>query len=316
MKESKRLLMVILIAVFPLTGFTQEDDPGIISIYEGSRVIYDDQIGFEELPLLVSYDSVRTFEGIIRRQWCQAPDDRSPLEIIRNYEQAIREMGGELLFITRDPQSVEVDDKKLSEYFKYHRRSRGLSTHVWSFTHFPGETMSEFLSARIVTPDATYYLAIASGKGSWAASQTQRTYFEIVTLEVESMELGMVTMDALREGIAAYGKTPVYNIHFETGSAEVRPESAEALKIISEFMNQNSSERFFVVGHTDNVGDYDMNHELSYARANAVVGRLIDEYGVDRNQIKPVGVGPASPILSNSTEEGKARNRRVEIVKQ
>lgn len=96
----------------------------------------------------------------------------------------------------------------------------------------------------------------------------------------------------------------------------MRPESAEALKIISEFMNQNPSERFFIVGHTDNVGDYDMNHELSYARVNAVVERLIDEYGVDMNQIKPVGVGPASPIFSNSTEEGKARNRRVEIVKQ
>lgn len=311
MKESKRILMVILIAVFPLTVFAQENDEGIISIYEGSKVIYDYQVGFEEFPLLVSDDSVRTFEGRIRRQWCQAPDDRSPLEIIRNYQQAIREMGGELLFITRDPQSIEVEGKKLSEYFKYHRLDRD-----YSFNYFPEETMSEFLTARIETPDATYYLAIASGKGSRVPNEDHRTYFEIVTLEVESMEIGMVTMDALREGIAAYGKALVYNIHFETGSVEVRPESAEALKVISEFMKQNPSKRFLVVGHTDNVGDYDMNHELSYARANAAVGKLIDEYGVDRNQVKPAGVGPASPILSNSTEEGKARNRRVEIVEQ
>ncbi len=315
MKESKRILMVILIAVFPLMVFTQEDDPGIISIYEGSRVIYDDQIGFEEFPQLVSDDSVITLEGIIRRQWCQAPDDRSPLEVIKNYEAAIKSMGGELLFITRDPQSIEIDNEKIAKYFNLHRKNRGLATNVVSYNKFP-TGMSEFLTARITAPDKEYYLTIASGRGHSAARQADRTYFEIVTLEVESMELGMVTMDALREGIAAYGKTPVYNIHFETGSAEVRPESAEALKIISEFMKQNPSERFFVVGHTDNVGDYDMNHDLSYARANAVVGRLIDEYGVDMNQIKPVGVGPASPILSNSTEEGKARNRRVEIVKQ
>ncbi len=224
-------------------------------------------------------------------------------------------MGGELLFITRDPQSVEIDDEKLVEYFKSHRRDRGLATHVYSYTAFPAE-MNEYLTARITAPDAEYYLNIASGRGHWAARQDNVTYFEIVILEVESMELGKVTMDALRDGIAVYGKVPVYNIHFETGSSEVRPESAEALEVISEFMIQNPSDRFLVVGHTDNVGGYDMNRELSYARANAVAGKLIDEYGVDRIQVKPVGVGPASPVLSNSTEEGKARNRRVEIVEQ
>jgi OmpA-OmpF porin, OOP family len=315
MKESKKLLMVILIAVLPLAAFTQENDTGIISIYEGSKVIYDDQIGFEEFPQLVSDDSVKTFEGIIRRQWCQAPDERSPLEVIKNYEQAITRMGGELLFVTREPQSIEIDNKKIEKYFSLHRKDRGLATNVISYHKFP-KGMSEFLTARITSADKDYYLTIASGRGHSAARQADRTYFEIVTLEVESMDLGMVTMDALKEGIAAYGKAPVYNIHFETGSSEVRSESSEALKIISEFMKQTPSERFFVVGHTDNVGDYDMNQELSYARANAVVEKLIDEYGVDRKQIKPVGVGPVSPILSNSTEEGKTRNRRVEIVKQ
>ena len=59
-----------------------------------------------------------------------------------------------------------------------------------------------------------------------------------------------------------------------------------------------------------------MNHELFYARANAVVGKLIDEFGVDRNQVKPVGVGPATPVVSNSTKEAKARNRHVEIVER
>ena len=315
MEFLQRLLPVLLILFLPLSSAAQNEDPGIISIYEGSRVIYDDGIGFEEFPVVVGDEAVRVIDGILRRQWCRAPDERSPLEIIRNYEQAISERGGEILFITREPQSVEIDEEKLPEYFKAHRRDRGLATNVFSYTHFPAE-MSEFLTARITAPDAEYYLTIASGRGHWAASQNNVTYFEIVTLEVESMELGKVTMDALRDGIAAYGKAPVYNINFETGSAVVRPESAEALEVISEFMKQNSAKRFLVVGHTDNVGGYDMNQELSYARANAVVGKLIDEYGVDRAQIMPVGVGPASPVLSNSTEEGKARNRRVEIVER
>jgi len=313
MKESKKTLMVIIIAVFSLTVFAKEND--IITLYEGSSLIYDDHVGFEELPFLVSDDSVRIFEGSIRRQWCQAPDGRSPLEVIRNYEHAVKAMGGELLFITSDPQSVEVKGKKLSEIFKLHRRDRGLATNVFSYAHFPGE-MSEFLTARIQAPDATYYLTIASGRGHWAARQDNRTFFEIVTMKVESIELDKINLDALRDGIALYGKAPVYNIHFETGSAEVRPESAEALNIISEYMKQNPSKRFLVVGHTDNVGDYDMNLALSYSRANAVVEKLTDEYGIKSSQVKPVGVGPASPVFSNSTEEGMARNRRVEIVEQ
>ncbi|TWI68575.1 outer membrane protein OmpA-like peptidoglycan-associated protein [Desulfobotulus alkaliphilus] len=315
MEKLKKLFFVMFIAVFPLTAFAQDNDTGIISIYEGSRVVYDDQIGFEEFSQLVSEDSVITIEGIIRRQWCQAPDGRSPLEVIKNYEAAIKSMGGELLFITRDPQSIEIDNEKITKYFNMHRKNRGLATNVVSYNQFPAG-MSEFLAARITAPGKEYYLTIASGRGHSAARQADRTYFEIVTLEVEAMELGKVTLDSLREGIALYGKVPVYNFHFETGSAEVLSESAEALQIVYEFMAQSPAERYYVVGHTDNVGSYEMNHKLSYARANAVVRRLVDEYGVDINQIKPVGVGPVSPIFSNSSEEGKARNRRVEIVKR
>jgi OmpA-OmpF porin, OOP family len=75
-------------------------------------------------------------------------------------------------------------------------------------------------------------------------------------------------------------------------------------------------ERYLVVCYTDKVGRYDMNLELSEARARAAVEKLVEGYGVDPEQMKPVGVGPASPVLSNSTEEGRARNRRVEIVER
>ena len=136
----------MLILFLPLPSTAQDEDPGIISIYEGSRVIYDDGVSLEEFPVVVSDDAVRVIDGIIRRQWCRAPDERSPLEIIRNCEQAIRERGGEILFITREPQSVEIDEKNLSEYFKSHRRDRGLATNVFSYTHFPAG-MSEFLTA-------------------------------------------------------------------------------------------------------------------------------------------------------------------------
>jgi len=82
----------------------------------------------------------------------------------------------------------------------------------------------------------------------------------------------------------------------------------------AEFLKEAPAGRYLVAGYTDNVGSDNMNIELSEARAHAVVEKLVDDYGTDPEQLKPIGVGPASPVLSNSTVEGRARNRRVEIV--
>ena len=314
MKYPTKILMVMLLISVSFSAFSKDNDEDeIISIYEGSRVVYDDKLGFEEYPVVTGDSDVMVVEGVLRRQWCQAPEGRSPLEIIRNYENAIRSIGGEILFSTRDPQSTEILDESLSEYFKTHRRDRGLSTSVFSYTHFP-EGMSEYIVGKVSTGESDVYIIIASGYGHWAARQDNVTFFELVTLEAEPMEMGMVTMDSLREGLEVQGRVAVYNIYFYTGESAVRHESTEALEVITEFLKQNPTERYLVVGHTDNVGGYDMNLGLSEARARAVVEMLVDEYGIDPEQLKPVGVGPASPVLSNSTEEGRARNRRVEIV--
>ncbi|MFO7865958.1 MAG: OmpA family protein [Candidatus Aminicenantes bacterium] len=69
------------------------------------------------------------------------------------------------------------------------------------------------------------------------------------------------------------------------------------------------------MGHTDNAGGYEMNLDLSEAQANALVEKLVNEFGVSREQLKPVGMGPAFPVSTHATEERRARNRRVEIVK-
>jgi len=71
-----------------------------------------------------------------------------------------------------------------------------------------------------------------------------------------------------------------------------------------------------IVGHTDNVGDFDANLKLSKERAEAVINELVTKYSVKIEQLKAHGDGPTAPVASNSTDEGKAKNRRVEIVEQ
>jgi outer membrane protein OmpA-like peptidoglycan-associated protein len=74
--------------------------------------------------------------------------------------------------------------------------------------------------------------------------------------------------------------------------------------------------KIYVVGHTDSVGDFDYNIDLSRRRATAVVEVLVAQHGIDRGRLEPHGVGPLVPVSSNTSEDGRAKNRRVELVER
>ncbi|MCX5841461.1 MAG: OmpA family protein, partial [Deltaproteobacteria bacterium] len=120
---------------------------------------------------------------------------------------------------------------------------------------------------------------------------------------------------ALGASIAATGKATVYGIYFDTGKSVMKPESNPSLEEITKLLKQNGSLTLYVVGHTDNVGALDNNLKLSADRADAVVKTLIGR-GIVASRLKGSGVGPYCPVASNRTEEGKAKNRRVELVEQ
>ena len=92
--------------------------------------------------------------------------------------------------------------------------------------------------------------------------------------------------------------------------------SDEALKNIADYLKKHSDKKYFIVGHTDNVGDFQTNLTLSENRAKAVASELIAKFGVKENQLLTYGVANLAPVMSNSTDDGKAGNRRVEIVEQ
>lgn len=85
---------------------------------------------------------------------------------------------------------------------------------------------------------------------------------------------------------------------------------------IAGLLKQNPQWKIYIVGHTDNVGTYDYNMDLSQRRAKAVVTALTAQYGVQAARLRAAGVGPVAPVASNESEEGRAENRRVELAKQ
>ena len=110
------------------------------------------------------------------------------------------------------------------------------------------------------------------------------------------------------------GKFISYGITFDTGKSVIKPESAGELNRIVQLLKENPSLRFSVEGHTDATGSAPANQKLSEARAQAVVARLV-EMGIDGSRLSAKGLGQNSPVADNSTDEGRAKNRRVEFVK-
>lgn len=191
----------------------------------------------------------------------------SMLQIVRNYETAIKRAGGKIL--GGDGRRVAAEIRK-----------EGALTGVY---------MEAFNEGR------DYSLTIVE-------SQTMKQ--EVVA-----------DAKAMRNDLADTGKTIVYGIYFDTASATIKPESEPALVEMVKLLNGSPALKVYVVGHTDNVGGLESNLKLSSDRAASVV-KAITARGVAASRLKSAGVGPYSPVASNDTDEGKAKNRRVEFVKQ
>ena len=142
------------------------------------------------------------------------------------------------------------------------------------------------------------------------------SYYTVTIVEEQLMNQDVVAdAKSLAGNINTDGKVAVYGIYFDTGKADLKPESDATLAEIIKLLNNDSSLKLYVVGHTDNVGQFDYNIKLSQQRAASVVQALVGK-GSNSSRLTPFGAGPVAPVTSNSTEEGRAKNRRVELVAQ
>jgi len=141
-------------------------------------------------------------------------------------------------------------------------------------------------------------------------------YKQTIVVEKGMTQVVVANAAALSGGLTGNGHVVVNGILFDTGKAEVKPESAPALQEVAKMLKANPRLKVYVVGHTDNVGPLAANMDLSKRRAGAVVQELATRYAVPAAQLDPYGDGPYAPIASNDAEDGRALNRRVELVKQ
>jgi OOP family OmpA-OmpF porin len=132
----------------------------------------------------------------------------------------------------------------------------------------------------------------------------------IVELEAMKQE---ITSDDILTALNNDGRIALY-INFETGKSNIAPESQVIVDQIAEMLKSNPAMKISIEGHTDNVGSQSGNQVLSENRAAAVKNALIAK-GTDKARLSSKGFGQDKPVSDNSTDEGKAKNRRVEVVK-
>ncbi|HVP40207.1 MAG TPA: OmpA family protein [Candidatus Saccharimonadales bacterium] len=182
------------------------------------------------------------------------------------------------------------------------------------------ETALTRIGATLLLSDydgSSFLKLVKDGKEIWVHVDAYVTSeYGLFVLEKQAMAQDVVAdAAAFSNDIKANGHAAVYGIHFDTGRSEIKPESEAALAQIARLLQGEAGLQLNVVGHTDNVGAADANMKLSLARAQAVVQALTGKHGIAAARLKAYGVGSLAPVANNETEEGRAKNRRVELVK-
>ena len=154
----------------------------------------------------------------------------------------------------------------------------------------------------------TFYVYVRSPFGD-------QYYLTIVEKEAMAQEV-VADAKSLMSDIQTKGSASVYGIYFDFDKADIKPESEPAIKEVAKLLQENKGLKLYVVGHTDNVGNIDYNMKLSKARADAVMKELVTKYKISSDRLKAFGVGSLAPVASNKTDDGRAKNRRVELVEQ
>jgi flagellar motor protein MotB len=187
-------------------------------------------------------------------------------------------------------------------------------------TAFAGTQDPRYIAMRRVGPQGEAYVSLFVATNDFTiVPQTHGRTLALLDIIVSTkMKTGMVTVDAttMASEIGKTGHVALYGILFDTDKAVLKPESDPTLGEIAKLLKQDQTMNLYVVGHSDNTGAFDHNLTLSERRAAAVVEALRTKHGIATSRLRPMGVGPVAPVASNATEDGRARNRRVELVRQ
>ena len=132
--------------------------------------------------------------------------------------------------------------------------------------------------------------------------------------QTSAFDVSSASPDDIKKALDRDGRVSLTGVLFETNRARLNTGGQDRIAQLATVLKQNPRLKVAVVGHTDSTGPFQYNLDLSRSRAQSIVTSLVRTHGIEQNRLAPVGVGPLSPLASNDTAEGRAQNRRVDIV--
>jgi outer membrane protein OmpA-like peptidoglycan-associated protein len=325
MRDVLGLAFCVSLCLGVVCASAQSDVPGakdhpLISRYPGSTIIDYHEKNFEGVDVptgpVITKDGKYQWKGSERAEGqytrirYRGPAGRNALEVFRNFQAALTKAGLKTLYTC---------DLAACDNLSFHK-----------FTAADGvvsgnRAQEHFVAAKGSSGDGTVYVQVyvtenhnwpPEGQPAGRRVDKGLAVIQLEVSEVKSMDAGLVTVDAgaMKKTIVETGRVALYGLFFDTGKADIRPESRPALDEIAKLMKGDPALRLLVVGHTDTVGSQQGNQDLSLRRAQAVIDALVKGHGIDAKRLQAAGVGFASPVATNRTEQGRAKNRRVELV--
>jgi outer membrane protein OmpA-like peptidoglycan-associated protein len=329
-----------LLAVFaPASALAETDAPGtrdhpMIKRYEGSWILGYQQREYTDFviptgPLKADfanqaqpYSVERSAkpEGRHTRIIYVVPQKRATLEVLRNYLEDLDAKGFKRLYACSGAECGPDEGRQFVTHWMYPLASTQKPKNKGQMTefalNFPDDV--RYVAYWLDRPEGAVYVALTIAENKF--NQWPETFDKVMVLmdvvEVGRMERRMVDpqADEMKRGLDQNGRVALYGIQFDFNKAEIKRESAATLGEIAKLLKANPVLKLYVVGHTDAVGAVAYNKDLSEKRAVAVVQWLVRQQGIAADRLTPAGVGPLAPVATNATEEGRAKNRRVELV--
>jgi OmpA-OmpF porin, OOP family len=309
-------------------------DHPIVSRFAGSQLIGHQQLEFDEGTFFLPNTEAgldpakeldtrnpQRIEGRITRLLYVAPAGKTPLEVHRNFQEALKAAGLNM--------QTEVDGRNAwwgpAEHWRANFAELRLQPPFAADISPFDRDNALYLHATLSRGGTEVAISVLTGPVSSLTrshyntpEDTAQAAVAIQIVEPRSMTSGQVTVsaDAIAKGLEVDGRMALYGIYFDTGKADLKPESRVQLEEMAALLRSKPALRVHIVGHTDNVGSLDANLTLSQRRAEAVLSALVNEHRVDAKQVSARGVASLSPVAGNGTEAGRTLNRRVEMVEQ
>lgn len=342
------LILLFILAIFGSGSAGAGDLDWVPAPTDTSR-IYEKVFKQDDYTLITGPVKIRDqieqgtdLEGRVTRSVYKAPIGKPRELIFRSYLDALRHAGFEILFHCetkkcggiRFYQTLQPVPRMRTDpwHFHYLAARHGEGEEAIHLSFLLSSTRDSVYAARVLVvqpepdtvaemspepprkADDTEVHVSTAEDPSESASLAETETPALIDTDPTPQKVEFLDAEAMAKQIAKSGSVALYSIFFDTNSASIRAASAPTLEQVVKLLEKEPELNLIVVGHTDNVGRLHYNLQLSERRAAAMVKQLVTRYGVNKKRLRSAGVGFLAPVASNDSEEGRAKNRRVELV--